>query len=138
MRRIPAMGLRDPGEPEYPRTLEGMKAACDRLVDALRTELGERLIGVLLCGSWARGEARPLESDIDAAVIVDTVDSAVIVALRRCWEASGFGPANVYGADEVPLLARDGLEQFTSNAVVLWGANPFAPPTREDFARDLA
>src|SRR5438874_1147025 len=120
------MGWRDPGEPEFPSTLEEVKSRCDRLVQALRAHLGVRLIGVLLCGSWARGEARPPESDMDLTVIVDIVDTTALRALRQAWEAAGAGPANVYGLDEVPLLPREGLEQFTTNAVLCWGANPFA------------
>ena len=56
-------------EPAYPQTQTELKAYCERLIEALRRELGSRLIGVLLCGSWARGEATPPESDADITVI---------------------------------------------------------------------
>src|SRR5262245_59208501 len=130
------MGIREPGEPEYPQSRVEVEAACARFVDALQAHLGERLVCVLLCGSWARGEARPPESDLDVTVIVDTVDDHAVDALRHAWEASGFGFANIYGADEATVLAQE--EMYTTNAVVLWGTNPFEPPTRLDFARNLS
>ena len=77
------MGRRDVGEPGYPLSFEDVRNVCDRMVNALQAHLGERLVCVLLCGSWARGEAHPPESDIDLTVIVDTVDNQAIDALRR-------------------------------------------------------
>jgi predicted nucleotidyltransferase len=47
----------------------------------LRRLYGDRLSGVLLFGSWARGDAHP-ESDIDLFVVLDRVDS-VWDELRR-------------------------------------------------------
>lgn len=47
----------------------------------LRRLYGDRLKGVLLFGSWARGDAHP-ESDIDLLVVLDKVDS-VWEELRR-------------------------------------------------------
>src|SRR5689334_14088331 len=61
-RRRSPMGIRESGEPAYPQSSKEVDAAYDRLVDALRANLGERLLCVLLCGSWARGEAHPPES----------------------------------------------------------------------------
>src|SRR5207244_1003517 len=61
-----------------------------------------------------------------------------IDALRQAWQLAGFGYALTYGVDEVPMLPRDHREQFTTNAIVLWGSNPFDPPSREDFACHLA
>ena len=40
----------------------------------LRALYGARLRQVLLCGSWARGDAHP-ESDIDVLVVLDRVKS---------------------------------------------------------------
>ena len=132
------MGRRDAGEPEYPKSREEVQTVCDRVVQVLQTHLGERLVCVLLCGSWARGEARPPESDIDVTVIVDAVDDPAIEALQRAWKLADFGYAIVYGRDEVPVLSRERREQFTTNATVLWGSNPFDPPSREEFARQLS
>jgi predicted nucleotidyltransferase len=39
----------------------------------LEEHLGDRLVGMLLFGSYARGEARA-DSDVDVAVIVDRID----------------------------------------------------------------
>jgi predicted nucleotidyltransferase len=132
------MGRRDVGEPEYPRSLEEVHATCDRLVHALRTHLGERLVCVLLCGSWARGEAHPPDSDIDLTVIVDAVDDRAIDALREAWQLAEFGYAIIYGRDEAAVLSRERREQVTTNARVVWGSNPLDPPSREDYARQLA
>jgi hypothetical protein len=132
------LGKRDQGEPEYPRSWSEVNATCERLVNALQVHLGERLVCVLLCGSWARGEAHPPESDIDLTVIVDSVDDPAIDALGQAWQSADVGYALLYGLDEVPVLSRERREQFTSNAMVLWGSNPFDPPSREDIARHLA
>jgi hypothetical protein len=48
------------------------------------------------------------------------------------------GCANIYGADEVAVMSREAVEMYTTNAMVLWGRNPFIPPTTVDFAEDLA
>jgi predicted nucleotidyltransferase len=52
--------------------------------DALGRVYGDRLRGVLLFGSWARGDAHP-ESDIDLLVVLDQVES-VWDELRRMDE----------------------------------------------------
>jgi predicted nucleotidyltransferase len=44
-------------EPAYPQSQAELEAYCERLIEALHRELGGRLTCVLLCGSWARGEA---------------------------------------------------------------------------------
>ena len=132
------MGKRWANEPPYPRSQAEADAYCARFVDVMRSCLGERLLCVLLCGSWARGEAHPPQSDLDLTVVVDTVDDAATDALARSWSEATLAPANVYGSDEVPAMARDGWEMYTVNARVLWGQNPFAPPTRDDYAKDVA
>lgn len=132
------MGRRWTNEPPYPRSRAEVDSSGARAIDTLRSHLSDRLVCVLLCGSWARGEARPPDSDVDLTVIVDTVDDAVSDQLRLAWAAASLAPANVYGADEVRAMAREAVEMYTVNAVVLWGCNPFLPPTRQDFAEDLA
>lgn len=127
-----------PNEPPYPRDSQEMVTYCTRFVDALRTHLGNRLVCVLLFGSWARGEARPPESDVDLVVVVDTVDDTAIAALQRTWIESGNGTANIYGADEISATSREAPEMYTSNVRVLWGQNPFPPPRLADFADGLA
>lgn len=49
---------------------EGMPSA---LAEGLRRVYGDRLRGVVLFGSFARGEARP-DSDLDVLVILDHID----------------------------------------------------------------
>lgn len=132
------MGIRWAAEPAYPQTRDELEHYCKRFVEVLQQNLGDRLSYVLLCGSWARGEARPPESDADITVIVDTVDDAVSEGLQQSWIQANMGCANVYGADEVSSMSREALEMYTTNAIVLWGTNPFPLPTRRDFADDLA
>lgn len=132
------MGLRYKNEPPYPQTAAELEEYCARFRSALLSQVGDRLVCLLLCGSWARGEASSPESDADLTVIVDHVDEEILNSLGRAWEESGVGCANVYGADEVSAMSHEALEMYTTNAVVLWGRNPFPLPTREDFAVDLA
>jgi predicted nucleotidyltransferase len=82
-------------EPAYPQTQAELDAYCERFIEALRRELGSHLIGVLLCGSWARGEATPAESDADLTVIVDTLSDATSDALCRAWRQADMGCANI-------------------------------------------
>lgn len=107
----------------------------DQHVGAFVRHVGDRLVGMLLFGSWAIGEAVPGRSDVDLAIVVDTIDDDVLDRLRAVWD-DGAGFVNVYGADEVPHM-REGLEAMV-NAVTVWGRNPFTPPTPDDLRRDLA
>lgn len=131
------MGIRWTNEPPYPASQEAMDAYCSSVVSALEEHLADRLRAVLLAGSWARGEARPPESDVDMTVVVDRVDGGAIRKLQSAWQAVGVGPANVFGWDEVAGLPRDVMEMFTTNAVVLWGTNPFRSPTPIEMSADL-
>lgn len=132
------MSRRDTHEPPYPQSQAELEEYCTRFVTALRAHLGNRLICVLLCGSWARGEARPPESDADITVVIDTCDDTALDALRQVWVESGMGCANVYGADELPAMSRVAVHTYTTSAVVLYGHNPFIAPTRQDFVEDVA
>jgi hypothetical protein len=51
-------------EPAYPQTRAELEVYCERLIEALRGELGSHQVGVLLCGSWARGECCGCEKRI--------------------------------------------------------------------------
>jgi hypothetical protein len=132
------MGRRDTHEPPYPLSQAELEAYCTRFITALRTHLDHRLVCVLLSGSWARGEARPPESDADLTIIVDTCDDTAIDALCRAWSESGVGCANVYGADEVPIMSRIAAHMYTTSAIILYGHNPFTEPTRQDIVEDVA
>jgi hypothetical protein len=132
------MGRRDTYEPPYPQSQAELDAYCTRFISALRTALDERLVCVLLSGSWARGEAQPPHSDADITVIIDSCDDAVLNALSRAWRESGMGCANVYGADEVPVMSRVAAHMYTTSAIVLYGHNPFTAPLRQDFVEDVA
>jgi predicted nucleotidyltransferase len=123
---------------ERPRSRGELDEYCARLCDALRMHLGDRLVCVLLCGSWARGEERPGESDVDLVVVVDTVDEAIHDRLRTAWQEADAGSAAVIGADEVDVMSREGLEMYSANAILLTGINVFGLPTTDDFAYDLS
>jgi hypothetical protein len=132
------MGRRRTNEPPYPRSRAEVDAYSAWLVETLRSHLGDRLVCVLLCGSRTRDEARPPDSDVDLTVVVDTVDDAMADQRRQTWAEAVLAPANIYGADERWAMSCEAVEMYTVNAVLLWGSNPFKPPTRLDFAADLA
>jgi predicted nucleotidyltransferase len=51
-----------------------LKGVLDEFRRRLTEHFAERLIGLILFGSYARGEAGP-DSDIDVAVVLDRIDS---------------------------------------------------------------
>ena len=132
------MSIQTENEPEHPQSDAEVQAYCDRLIASLLHHVAERLVCVLLCGSWARGEAKPPGSDTDVTVVLDRVDNAVLGLLRVAWSESNMGLVNIYGTDEIQSMVHDGFEFYTTNARVLWGINPFPYPEREDFAHDVA
>ncbi len=136
--RIRCMSPHSNGQPAFPATATELDAYCKRYVGALTSALPGRLVCVLLGGSWARGEARPPESDVDLVIVIDTIDDEVLEVLARVWREADLGVAEVYGLDEVKMMDRNALEMYTTNAVVLWGHTPFPAPTPADFASDLA
>jgi predicted nucleotidyltransferase len=62
------------------KTLDAETIARD-VAEDLRAIYGDRLRGVLLFGSWARGDAGP-ESDIDLLVVLDEVPSRHVELAR--------------------------------------------------------
>ncbi len=77
---------------------EDVRPLTDRFVAALRNEFGERLLGVALYGSVARGEARS-ESDMDLLVVHEDEEpdptatviraEAAVAEEARALEAAG-------------------------------------------------
>lgn len=131
------MGKRDTYEPPYPQTRDELDRYCARLIDALVDTLGDDLVCVLLCGSWARGEAHPPTSDVDITVIVNHIDAPTLHKLQRAWRIAEMGSANIYTRAEAATMSHVALEMYTTNAQVLWGDNPFPLPTRADFCEDI-
>lgn len=62
--------------------LPDVKPLTDRFVETLRNSMGDRLLGVTLYGSVARGEARP-DSDVDLLVVHRGGRVAALDAVRE-------------------------------------------------------
>ncbi|CAN5670212.1 hypothetical protein BH20ACT23_BH20ACT23_18470 [soil metagenome] len=71
--RVALHRLVEPHPAELAGRLDAV-AIARSVAGALKTLYGERLLGVRLFGSWARGDAHP-ESDIDVLIVLDRVDS---------------------------------------------------------------
>ena len=56
--------------------------ALEAYAERLRSRFGSRLHGIVLFGSWARGEAHE-DSDVDVLVLVDRLTSI------EAWDAAG-------------------------------------------------
>jgi len=132
------MSYQDKYEPPYPQNQLECNEYCERLVAALSSKLKDRLVCVLLSGSWATGEAKPPKSDIDISVVVDYVDDNLLDSLREAWKQSKTSYANIYGLDEIDSMSHEAFHMYTFNAVLLYGTNPFPYPDKKDFALDLA
>lgn len=68
------------------------KAAIERFSAAVAQALGDRLVALLLYGSWARGTHVPERSDVNTLLICDTVDQTLFEALApamRDWTRAG-------------------------------------------------
>src|SRR4051794_13261039 len=100
------MGKRDPFEPPYPQTREELDRYCTRLIDTLVEAFGDKLACVLLCGSWARGEAHPPASDADITVVINHIDTATLHQLQRVWNIVEMGYANIYSRAEVATMSH--------------------------------
>ena len=70
--------LRTPAQPQQ------TSAARSAVVHRAQAAVGDRLLGVLAMGSWARGEAAAT-SDIDVLVVIDR-DAPLTRELYRAWD----------------------------------------------------
>ena len=64
----------------------------ERFASEVARALGERLVALLLYGSWARGTHVPDRSDVNTLLICDAVDDALFAALApamRDWNRAG-------------------------------------------------
>ena len=67
-----------------PSDASGLSVVRSHVVSRARAAFGERLVGVLVLGSWARGEAATT-SDIDVLIVIDTT-TALTRDLYRSWD----------------------------------------------------
>jgi predicted nucleotidyltransferase len=132
------MGIRVEGEPPYPTTQEELDKYCNRFIQTLQKYLGDRLISVHLCGSWARGEANPPVSDVDLMVVIDKIDEQISGALQKVWQEVNMGCANVVDLPEIAAAPTELMAMMSDCHVVLLGTNPFPSPTKERYAQNLA
>src|SRR5258706_5710923 len=68
------------------------KLTVEQFASEVARALGERLVALLLYGSWARGTHVPDRSDVNTLLICDTVDDALFAALApamRAWTRAG-------------------------------------------------
>jgi predicted nucleotidyltransferase len=67
-----------------PSDAQGLSAVRSRVVTRAQSVFGDRLVGVLVLGSWARGEAAAT-SDIDVLIVIDAT-TALTRDLYRRWD----------------------------------------------------
>ncbi len=68
------------------------KLTVEQFAAEVARALGERLVALLLYGSWARGTHVPDRSDVNTLLICDTADDALFEALApavRAWTRAG-------------------------------------------------
>src|SRR6266853_1601793 len=68
------------------------KLTVEQFAAEVSRALGDRLVALLLYGSWARGTHVPDRSDVNTLLICDTVDDALFAALApamRAWTRAG-------------------------------------------------
>ena len=68
-----------------PSDAHGLSAVRSLVVSRARAVIGDRLVGVLVLGSWARGEASAA-SDVDVLIAIDAT-TALTRDLYRAWDA---------------------------------------------------
>jgi len=67
-----------------PSDAHGLSAVRSHVVARARAVFGDRLVGVLVLGSWARGEAA-VTSDIDVLIVIDS-KTPLTRDLYRAWD----------------------------------------------------
>src|SRR2546425_8617120 len=68
------------------------KLTVEQFAAEVSRALGDRLVALLLYGSWARGTHVPDRSDVNTLLICDTVDDALFATLApamRAWTRAG-------------------------------------------------
>jgi hypothetical protein len=81
---------------EHPTSYPAINACLERLLLGAREALGERFVGLYLCGSLAAGGFSPLRSDIDFLVVTDgrlpdrVIDGVEATHLRMWSEDAGW------------------------------------------------
>lgn len=103
-----------------------------------KNNLGNRLISVHLCGSWACGEAKPPESDADLMVVIDKIDEQTSDALEKVWYGINMGCANGVDLPEIAAAPTELMAMMSDCHTVLFGTDPFPIPTKMRYAQNLA
>ncbi len=105
--------------------------ALDRMVENLSASLGDRLHGVVLYGSAARGDYQKASSDLNILVILVDLEPATLAALEPAftkWSRQGQPPPRIFS----PAMIADAADVFPvefldirDHHVLLKGSDPF-------------
>lgn len=98
-----------PSPATHPTLYPDVNAILSALLSGAQTILGERFIGLYLCGSLATGDFNPRASDIDFVVVIaDGLPDEMVSALKAMHTrlaASGLKGAARLEGDYIPQLA---------------------------------
>lgn len=103
----------------------------DQMVESLSTAMGDRLHGVVLYGSAARGDYQKATSDLNLLVILADLEPSTLAALAPAfarWARQGHPPPRIFS----PALIVDAADVFPvefldirQHHVLLAGSDPF-------------
>lgn len=102
------------------------------LSEALQAALGDRLVSLMVFGSYARGDFRPGQSNVNVLVVAELPYESLLAirpALKQ-WTSRGHGMPVLVEPDDVDDFARDFPIEFLDMADhhrLLWGENVIAP-----------
>ena len=130
-------------DPMFDALPGSVQARITEWTKSLATALGEDLVAILLTGGVARGHYRPGESDVNAIVVVRSIDFAKLDEISSAMQAARYGARiepTILTEDEIPgscdafPLLYDDIKR---SKIVLWGRDPFADIVVHDTHRRL-